>query len=684
MKKSWTLYFKSVGVKLFVILFSSIVLLSSVLGLTSYFAAKNIITNEVAAASTQSVVQAADKLDFVLSEYEALSRQFALDSVLKGDLEKINSGELTTVAKAGAEDRIRRKLDLVKGSDERMYGVRLVSKSLVDSESYKSAGISGIRSDEGISARLEQIAAAKGEPVWFPVREKGFFDAYTEPSLTMGRLLRNLLNPEAEYYMLIEVKGKAMTEMLSNLQIGMTGEIRILSADGSIVYGADHAKLGQPSYIKVSEEQGKEQNHSFTAEDENGSSQLVVYQPLATAKWMLMGYAPVSDFTKSADKLLYITFSVVLAAALIALLIGYILVRLVGRPLGKLAILMEEGERGNLQVRTNFKGKDEIGRLGQSFNKMMEQISLLARQSGNSADEVLLTSEQLVQASSTISLHAREVATATGEIAAGSASLAVEAERSYHNVEIIGNKMSEVTEINTVMDHSAERVIEVSNQGTELMKLLVEQSESTVEMINRIQDNSTKLRESTHLIRSILSPMIAVNKQTNILALNATIEAVRAGAAGRGFIVIADEIRQLANQSNESIQSVSKITEEIGLHIENTVKDINEAAPKFREQISSVRESSTIFASVKEEMEHFMRHISESSASVLELIEFQRQLGESMASVSSIVQQTTASTEEVASMSSQQFTVSEELVALSEKLEGLAADLKHSLVSFQV
>lgn len=85
------------------------------------------------------------------------------------------------MAKAGAEDRIRRKLDLVKGSDERMYGVRLVSKSLVDSESYKSAGISGIRSDEGISARLEQIAAAKGEPVWFPVREKGFLMLILSP-----------------------------------------------------------------------------------------------------------------------------------------------------------------------------------------------------------------------------------------------------------------------------------------------------------------------------------------------------------------------------------------------------------------------------------------------------------------------------------------------------------------------
>lgn len=684
MTKSWTLHFRSVGMKLFVILFSSIVLLSSVLGLTSYFSAKEIITNEVAAASSQSVVQAADKLDFVLAEYESLSRQFALDSALKGDLEKINSSEITTVAKVAAEDRIRRKLDLVKGSDERMNSVRLVSKSLVEAESYKSAGSSNIRSDEGIQERLKQIADAKGEPVWFPVREKGFFDAYTEPSLTMGRLLRNLLNPEAEYYMLIEVKGESITEMLSNLKIGMTGEISILNTEGNIVYAADQTKLGQASYIKVTEEQAAKQTHSFTAEDEKGSSQLIVYQPLTTSNWTLMGYAPVNDFTKSADKLLYITLSVVLAAALIALCIGYILVRLVGRPLGKLAILMEEGERGNLRVRTNFKGKDEIGRLGQSFNQMMEQISLLARQSGLSADEVLVTSEQLVQASSTTSLHAREVAAATGEIALGAASLAAEAEKSHRNVEIIGGKMKEVTVLNTVMDHAAERVIEVSDQGTALMSSLVEQSESTVELINRIQEHSDKLRESTHLIRNILSPMIAMNKQTNILALNATIEAVRAGAAGRGFIVIADEIRQLANQSSASIQSVSKITEEIGLHIENTVKDIQEAAPKFHEQISSVRKSSMIFGSVKEEMEHFIKHISESSASILEWIEFQHQLGESMASVSSIVQQTTASTEEVASMSSQQFTVSEELVDLSEKLEGLAAQLKESLVTFQV
>lgn len=683
MKRQRKINFRSVGVKLFVILFCTIVLLSSVLGLTSYYAAKGIITDEVAAASSQSIVQAADKLDFLFAEYEALSRQFAVDSALKADMETIHNPGAGTVAKVAAEDRIRRKLDSVRGSDERLLGVRLVARSMVDAESYKSTGISGVRSDEGILARMKEIDNGKGNPVWFPVRAKGFFDAYSESSMTMGRLLRNIQNPAAEYYMLIEVKGKALTDVLSNLHIGLAGEIRILDRAGNIVYGADNGLLGQPSYIRAAEGEAEGQKQSFTAADEQGSSQLVVYQPLVTADWTLLGYAPVSDFTKSADRLLYITLLVVLAAAVIALVIGYVLVRLIGRPLGKLARLMEEGEQGNLQVRTNFKGRDEIGRLGHSFNRMMEQISRLAGQSSSSAAAVLATSEQLVLASGATSTHAREVAAATGEIAGGAASLAAEAESSNLKVELMGDKTNEVAGTNAVMADSAGKVMVVSDQGAELMKKLVDQSESALKMMNLIQENSAMLRDSTVLIRSILSPMIAMNKQTNILALNASIEAVRAGAAGRGFIVIADEIRGLANQSSQSIASVSRITEEISSHIENTVKVVSEAAPLFSGQITSVRETSLIFESVRAEMEVFSGYLSQSSAAVKELTGYQQQLGQSMASVISVVQQTSASTEEVASMSSQQFIVSEELVALSGKLEALAENLKQSMISFQ-
>ncbi|MEK4063701.1 MULTISPECIES: methyl-accepting chemotaxis protein [Paenibacillus] len=687
MKRQRSLHLQSVGVKLFVILFSTILLLSSVLGLTSYYAAKGIITDEVAAASSQAIVQAADKLDFLFVEYEALSRQFAVDQALKADLEAVNDPGIGIVAKVAAEGRINSKLDAVKSSDDRLLGIRLVSRSLAEVESYKTSGITGIRTDEGILARFKQIDEAKGNPVWFPVRPTGFFDTYSEASLTMGRLLRNMQNPQAEYYMLIEIKRSSLNDMLANLRIGEDGELRILDADREVVYAKDDAQLEQTSFIKpsraeVEPQPGQELDRSFMADDEAGTEQLAVYQPLTTGGWTLLGYAPVSDFTKSAERLLYITLLVVLAAALIALLIGYVLVRLIGRPLGKLARLMEEGEQGNLNVRTNFKGRDEIGRLGHSFNQMMEQISRLAGQSGASATEVLATSEQLVHASATISDHARELAVATDEIAQGAASLAAEAESSNHDVELMGGKMHEVDQINRVMDAAAEKVIAVSEQGAALMKTLVAQSESTVEMMRLIEENSAKLQESTHLIRNILAPMIAMNKQTNILALNASIEAVRAGAAGRGFIVIADEIRALAGQSSQSIASVSQITEEIGRSIEDTVKVVGEAVPLFSEQIGSVRESSQIFAAVRKEMEDFIEYLGQSSAAVSELTVFQARLGESMGSVRSVVQQTSASTEEVAAMSSRQLTVSGELVALSKQLEELAESLKQSLISF--
>lgn len=685
---------RSVGVVLFVILFVTTTLLSSVLGLTSYSAAKGMITEEVAAASVQAAVQASDKLDFWLGQYESLSRQYAVDQALKADLELINDPQTGTVERTAAEDRIRRKLDAVTGSDARLMGIRLLSKSLVDGESYRSSGVTGVRSDEGIQERVERILSAGGNPVWFPLMPKGFFEAYGEPSLTMGRLLRNMNHPEAEYIMLIEIKGTSVTGILSNLRIGLGGEVRLLDGSGQIAYTADSELLGRPSYIvpplladfgNIAGDSGEPDNgYSFTAPDENGDLQLAVYRPLAVSGWTMLGYAPLTDFTKSADRLLYITLAGVLAAAVLAALTGLFLVFRIGRPLGLLARLMEEGERGNLQVRTAFRRRDEIGRLGHSFNRMMEQLSQLVARSGASAGSVLETSGKLVEASRRTSLSARQVAAATGEIAAGAASLEAKAADGQGGVAEIGRKMAEVAEGNGKMNEAALGVLAVTAQGASLMGELEGRNEQALTMMNRMEDNAGRLRDSLVLIRSILDPLVALNKQTNILALNASIEASRAGEAGKGFVVIAGEIRRLAGESGQSLQSVARIAGEIGFEIEQTVQLALESTPLFREQITAVKESSVLFGEVKEEMERFTVHLRDSSASIAELLGFQRLLGEAMESVGSVVQQTGTATQEVAAMSSEQLDVSKELEALSDKLEELAESLKESLVLFTV
>lgn len=354
--KFWgRIQFKSVGMKLFFIIFGAIVLLSVVLGLSSYVMSKEIIRGQVGMASSQAIEQAADKLDFLFTQYESISRQLAVDQTLKSDLEIVNKENVDTVTKNQAESRINKRLDSLRASDDRLLAVRLVSKSMEDVKSYKSTGIAAIRTDEVVEGRVKSVLDASGEPVWLPALSKGFFDAYTEPTVTMGRLLRNMKNPDAEYILLIEIKERSLGSLLSNLKIGNSGEVRILTADNKIVHAPDVELLESESFIGLDDSVLKSEQSSFSREDEQGVKQLVVYQPLLTGDWRIIGYAPESDFLSAADKLIYVMLIVLLLAIIVALLIGYSLVRMIGKPLEKLCRLMEEGERGNLKVR-------EIGR----------------------------------------------------------------------------------------------------------------------------------------------------------------------------------------------------------------------------------------------------------------------------------------------------------------------------------
>ncbi|WP_055106726.1 methyl-accepting chemotaxis protein [Paenibacillus ihumii] len=682
MKRWGRIQLQSVGVKIFIVLFATVVLLSAVLGISSYLMSKQIIRGQVGLASSQAIEQAADKLDLLLAEYEAISRQLAVDQMLRADLETVIRPNVDIIKKTEAETRIRSKLDAMRGSDDRLVGIRLISPGNL-SNTYASSGASAPSSEASVKARITAIQSAQGKPVWIPGLKKGFFETYARPSVTMGRLLQNLKFPEAEYILLIEIKDEALLQTLSNLKIGRSGEVRILTADNTIVHAPDQELIEAKSHIGLDEGQLQSTEPFFTTRDEAGVKQLVVYRQLQSVDWRIIGYAPESDFLRAADKLIWITVFVLLLAILVALTLGYYLFRMVGKPLSKLCLLMEEGERGNLRVRTNFTSRDEIGRLGQSFNRMLEQISLLVSRTNTSAGELLTTAEHLAKASRDTSQFAGEIASATGEIAAGAANLAVEAEKGVDIAGGIGRQMGKVMSLNSAMDISAGRVIEVSRQGREYMDNLVEKTESVSRMTGLIEENSAKLSQSTHSIRNILKPMVEMTKQTNILSLNASIEASRVGAAGKGFMVIAEEIRKLAAGSNDAIQTVSAMTEEIQQAIEETVNVLMQVTPLFGEQLLSVKEASMIFQKVSEEMARFVTDIQSSSASVHELRASQQVLSEFIASVSSVVQQTTASTEEVASMSSEQFRVSEALVGLSNRLEGLSETLKQSLGSFQ-
>lgn len=149
-------------------------------------------------------------------------------------------------------------------------------------------------------------------------------------------------------------------------------------------------------------------------------------------------------------------------------------------------------------------------------------------------------------------------------------------------------------------------------------------------------------------------------------------------------MVVADEIRKLADQSKESIDVVGDITETIQREIDETVQVLSEAYPIFQEQTRSVKEADTIFHSVQQQMGEFIQHLDEVTSSVQQLEEAQTVLSEAMSNVSAVSQESSATSEEVASLTTEQLKVSDGLVQLSSQLESLSKSLQESLSKFTV
>jgi methyl-accepting chemotaxis protein len=244
--------------------------------------------------------------------------------------------------------------------------------------------------------------------------------------------------------------------------------------------------------------------------------------------------------------------------------------------------------------------------------------------------------------------------------------------------------MKTVVQSNLEMGQAASGVHQSSEQGIQYMSELIMKTNKTEQMTRSMVEKVDKLKDSTRSIRKILDVLGNISKQTNILSLNATIEAARAGVAGKGFMVVADEIRKLADQSRQSIEVVGQITETIQREIDETVSVLSDAYPIFQEQIVSVKEADSIFKQVQTQMGGFIHQLDGVTDSIQKLDRSQHVLSDAMSNVSAVAEQSSATSQEVASLSAEQTNISSGLVKLSDTLEELSNSLKESLSKFSV
>ncbi|GGD55106.1 methyl-accepting chemotaxis protein [Paenibacillus nasutitermitis] len=673
---------KSVGIKLFLIIFSAILVCVLFVGLFSYSTSKSIIKKKVSESSSVAIAQSKGKLDLMFRNYEDLTMQLMLDKNVQENLQVLNSSK-EEYAKFEAMKKLTDTVQTYVIGNSTIVGVSIVPINAGAISSITVGGSSVNAGEAQQSEWMKQVVEGDGRLVWLPTKVQGYSGNLSEPSFALSRVLKNTISNEGKYIIVVEVFLKELGTQLEDLKLGDNSEITIVTKDNKIVYSADEAELEKDSLVVLPDDSKSAATGSLQVNDKNGEEVLAMYHQFATLNWKILGTVPVKELVKDAAKIRDWTWIIAAIAAVLAAGIGLLVIRMVAMPLGRLRNLMNEGESGNLYVRSNVKTRDEIGQLSQSFNQMMAQITALVNQTTQSAHDVLSTAGELTDASKKTAISAKEIAVATEEIANGATSLAMEAEKGSDLTSEISIQMKEVMDANQQMGVSASEVENASRQGTVYMNSLIEKTGLTEEMTRSMVEKVDRLKDSTSSIRKILDVLNNISKQTNILSLNATIEAARAGTAGKGFMVVADEIRKLADQSRQSIDVVGQFTDTIQKEIDETVNVLSDAYPIFQEQIGSVKEANQIFLTVQSQMGQFVDRLSSVTESISVLERSQLVLSDAMGNVSAVAEESSATSEEVASLSNEQTNISEGLVGLSDKLQTVSTGLKETLSRFR-
>ncbi|WP_218188770.1 methyl-accepting chemotaxis protein [Pseudomonas sp. DR 5-09] len=441
----------------------------------------------------------------------------------------------------------------------------------------------------GADGVMFSVPAGNRAPDYDP-RARGWYKAanaaqqtiVTEPYIaaSSGKLVITVATPVQRQGQMIGVAGadidlSSVSAIINSLNFGGHGHAFIVSADGKILIHPDSKLVlktlaeaypnGAPKVspgLKEVEFDGKTQLISFTRV--NGVPSADWYVALVLDKDT--AFSMLSEFRTSA--LIAMVIAVVIIIALLGMLIRVLMQPLLtmGRAMHDIA----EGE-GDLTKRLTIHGHDEFGALGLSFNRFVERIHTSIREVSSATGQVNEVALRVVAASNSSMFNSDQQASRTNSVAAAINQLGAAAQEIAQNAALASQHSSDARSL----AEDGQQVVDKTIHAMQQLSAKISDSCGNIETLN----------SNTVNIGQILEVITSISQQTNLLALNAAIEAARAGEAGRGFAVVADEVRNLAHRTQDSAQQVQKMIEELQVGARQAVGIMTESQ---RESESSV------------------------------------------------------------------------------------------------
>ncbi len=417
---------------------------------------------------------------------------------------------------------------------------------------------------------------------WYKAADAAGQTVVTEPYIaaSSGKLVITVASPVQRSGQMLGVAGADMdlnqvSDIINSLNFGGHGLAFIVSAQGKVLIHPD-TKLALKSLAEAYPQGAPALTGGLQEIEVNGKDQFISFTRLKgipSADWYVAtvldksaAFAMLGEFRASA--LIAMVIAVVAIIALLGLLIRVLMAPLhvMNRALQDIAA----GE-GDLTRRLVIHGRDEFGTLGESFNRFVERIHESIREVASATAQVNQVASRVLETSNASMLNSDQQAGRTSSVAAA--------------INELGAAAQEIAQNAALASQHSSAARGLAEEGQQVVHRTINSLGQLSANISDSCGNIETLNTNTVNIGQILEVISGISQQTNLLALNAAIEAARAGEAGRGFAVVADEVRNLAHRTQESARQVQAIIEDLQQGARQAVDTMTESQRQSSESV---------------------------------------------------------------------------------------------------